>query len=57
VSLETAHPAKFPEQIIEILNFEPELPPSLEGLEKKPETYDQIENTYEAFKDYLQIKY
>ncbi|MDA3814156.1 MAG: threonine synthase, partial [Candidatus Cloacimonetes bacterium] len=30
ISLETAHPAKFPEQIIEILDFDPKLPPSLQ---------------------------
>jgi threonine synthase len=57
VSLETAHPAKFPEQINEILNFDPELPPSLQGLEDKPEKYDTLENDYEAFKDYLKRKY
>jgi threonine synthase len=57
VSLETAHPAKFPEQIIEILNFDPELPPSLQGLEDKPEKFDTLENNYEAFKDYLKRKY
>ncbi len=57
VSLETAHPAKFPEQIREILNFDPELPPALEGLEEKQEHYDKLENSYEAFKDYLIKKY
>ncbi len=35
ISLETAHPAKFPEEINKILGFDPELPPSLEGLEEK----------------------
>jgi threonine synthase len=57
VSLETAHPAKFPEQIIEILGFDPELPPSLQGLEEKTEHYDEMENSYGAFKDYLKRKY
>ena len=57
VSLETAHPAKFPEQIREILNFDPELPPSLEGLEELTEQFDEMENGYEAFKDYLKSKY
>jgi len=57
VSLETAHPAKFPEQIREILNFDPELPPSLEGLEDKNEQFDEMENSYSAFKDYLKRKY
>ena len=53
ISLETAHPAKFPEQIIDILNFDPELPPSLEGLEEKEESYDKVLNNYEEFKKYL----
>ena len=57
ISLETAHPAKFPEQIVEILNFDPKLPPSLVGIEEKEEFYDSIENNYQAFKNYLKEKY
>ncbi len=53
VSLETAHPAKFPEQIIKLLGFEPELPPSLEGIEHKEEQYDKIHADYSSFKEYL----
>jgi len=47
------HPAKFPEQIIDILDFDPKLPPSLEGLEEKEESYDKVLNNYEEFKKYL----
>ena len=57
VVLETAHPAKFPEQIQEILGFDPELPPSLQGLEEKEEKYDFVSNNYEAFKQYLLANY
>ncbi len=57
VVLETAHPAKFPEQIREILGFDPDLPPSLEGLEEKEENYDFVSNNYEAFKQYLLANY
>ena len=57
ISLETAHPAKFPEEIIKILNIDPELPPSLESLEEKTESFDELENDYKAFKDYLQNNY
>ena len=57
VSLETAHPAKFPEQIREILRFDPELPESLEGLEAMEEHYDTIPNGYQAFKEYLKNRY
>jgi len=57
ISLETAHPAKFPEEIIKILNIDPELPPSLESLEEKTESLNELENNYKAFKDYLQNNY
>lgn len=57
ISLETAHPAKFPEQIIELLGFDPELPPSLEGIEHKEEQYDSIKTDYASFKEYLMKNY
>jgi threonine synthase len=57
VSLETAHPAKFPEEIEKLLGFDPELPVSLEGLEEKPESYDHLDNNYEDFKSYLTKNY
>ena len=57
VSLETAHPAKFPEQIRDILGFDPQLPPSLEGLEGKTEQFDKIPNQYQSFKEFLTNNY
>jgi len=53
VSLETAHPAKFPGEIERLLGIEPPLPASLEGLDEKPESYEGIENDYRVFKQYL----
>lgn len=53
VSLETAHPAKFPEEIRKLLNTEPVLPPALEGLDGLEETFDVIDNNYGGFKEYL----
>lgn len=53
ISLETAHPAKFPDSIIENIGIAPELPASLQGIEEKPEKYDTIEGNYAAFKDFL----
>jgi threonine synthase len=53
VSLETAHPAKFPEEINRLLGIDPELPPSLVGIEEKEETYETLATNYGAFKDYL----
>ncbi len=57
ISLETAHPAKFPEKIREILSFDPELPPSLLGLESKEESFEHLPTTYEAFKEFLKKNY
>ncbi len=57
ISLETAHPAKFPEKIREILSFDPELPPSLQGLEEKEESYEHLPTDYSAFKDFLRDNY
>lgn len=57
ISLETAHPAKFPEKIREILSIDPELPPSLQGLEEKKESYEHLPTEYRAFKDYLRDNY
>lgn len=57
VSLETAHPAKFPEKLRELLSVDPDLPPSLEGLESKTEDYEPLPNTYEAFKHFLADRY
>jgi len=57
VSIESAHPAKFPEEIKEILNIEVSLPASLKGLEDKKEQYSVLENDYDMFKSYLKDKY
>ena len=57
ISLETAHPAKFPEEITRILGIDPDLPKSLENLDDKPEFLDRIELSYPAFKEYLVRKY
>jgi threonine synthase len=53
VSLETAHPAKFPDEIRELLAIEPQLPPSMQDLDKKKEVYEHLPNDYEQFKAYL----
>lgn len=53
VSLETAHPAKFPEEIRKLLGVDPPLPKSLEGLDVKPEFVSSLKPDYESFKDYL----
>lgn len=57
VSLETAHPAKFPEEIQRILSVYPELPPALFGLMEKEESYDSLPVDYAVFKKYLLDRY
>ena len=56
ISLETAHPAKFPEELREIINVDPPLPDSLIGLADKTENYFNLENNYGTLKDFI-LKY
>jgi len=57
VILETAHPAKFPEEIEKNLGFTPDVPPAMIAAEKAPEDYDRMEADYEKFRDYLLNRY
>ena len=57
VSVETAHPAKFPEEIRSLLGIDPEMPPSLAGLESKPESYGRLTTEYEPFRRLLKERY
>lgn len=57
VSVETAHPAKFPEEIQALIGIDPELPPSLIGLEERPEHYDALTTDYEPFKKELLARF
>jgi threonine synthase len=57
VSLETAHPAKFPGEINRLLGFDPILPPSLHGLETKEESYINMKTDYNDFKRFLLNNY
>ena len=56
VVLETAHPAKFPEEIETVLGFAPEVPPTLAALDQSPEDFDRLTVSYEAFRDYMLAK-
>jgi threonine synthase len=57
ICLETAHPAKFPEEIQRVLNIDPALPPSLEGLDQLKESFETIQNDYSHFKELLVSRY
>jgi threonine synthase len=56
-SLETAHPAKFPEEVRAATGAEPPLPPSLAGLDALPERYVRMEADYGALKAHLAKEY
>jgi threonine synthase len=49
VTLETAHPAKFSDVIIQELGFDPPPPPSLAGLDQLAESFKTIPSDYPAF--------
>jgi threonine synthase len=53
VVLETAHPAKFPEEIDRLLGFSPDVPSSMAALDKLSEDYDRMAADYDQFKRYL----
>ena len=57
VSVETAHPAKFPEEIQAAIGIDPEPPPSLAGLEARTEHYETMPAEYEPFRDVLLKKF
>jgi threonine synthase len=57
VILETAHPAKFPEEIEKNLGFTPDVPPAMQAADKLPEDYDRMAVDYDAFRQYLLEKH
>jgi threonine synthase len=57
VSVETAHPAKFPGEIRAAVGIDPEEPPSLVGLESRREDYAVMSGDYEAFRDLLLARF
>lgn len=53
ISLETAHPAKFPEELNHIPGVSFEIPISLIGIRDKKEDFINIENNYGELKDFI----
>jgi threonine synthase len=53
VILETANPAKFPEEIEKTIGFSPDVPPVMEATNKMPEDFDRMGADYEKFRKYL----
>ena len=53
ICLETAHPAKFPQHIRELLGIIPEAPLSLSSLDSLSEHYKTMDSDFDLFKQYL----
>jgi threonine synthase len=56
VSVETAHPAKFPRRFAPT-RHRPAVPPSLAGLEDLPEHFETMGVAYEPFRDLLRARF
>jgi threonine synthase len=57
VIVETANPAKFPEEIQKMMSWEPDIPPKMEAALKLPEDFDRMDADYERFKAHLMQKH
>lgn len=57
VSVETAHPAKFPEEIERLLGISPEVPPALASIEQQEEHYLEMRADYREFQTLLLKQY
>ena len=53
VSLETADPAKFPDEIVRLPGVNPSLPPAMASLDEKEEHYLEMDGSYASLKNYL----
>jgi len=53
VILETANPAKFPEEIEKTIGFAPDVPPAMTAAIQLPEEFDRMGADYENFRSYL----
>jgi len=53
VILETANPAKFPEEIERMMGWSPDVPPAMSAVLKLPEDFDRMGADYGKFREYL----
>lgn len=51
--LETANPAKFPEEIEKAFGWSPDVPPKMAAMIQLPENFDRMNTDYDQFRDYL----
>jgi len=55
--LETANPAKFPEEIERTIGFAPDVPAGMTARNQLPEDFDRMGADYEKFREYLIAKH
>ncbi|VVB73055.1 Threonine synthase [uncultured archaeon] len=53
ISLETADPAKFPDEIVRLTGVNPPLPAAMAKLDELQESFQKIDGSYASLKDYL----
>ncbi len=54
VSLETAHPAKFPDDSVDLLGITPELPPSMKDIDRRSGEPVELPGDYGIFRKFLE---
>ena len=57
IILATAHPAKFPETIVEVLGINPDLPPHAEDLFERKEKFEKLKSDELEIKNYIKNNY
>lgn len=57
IILATAHPAKFPETIVEVLGINPELPPHAKDLFERKEKFEKLKSDELEIKNYIKNNY
>jgi threonine synthase len=57
VIIETANPAKFPEEVEKVVGWPPDVPPAMTAAIQLPEDFDRMGADYETFKNYLVKKH
>ena len=53
VIVETANPAKFPEEVEKVVGWPPDVPAAMTAAIALPEDYDRMAADYEQFRAYL----
>ena len=53
VIVETANPAKFPEEVAKVVGWPPDVPENMLAALKQPEDYDRMTADYAKFREYL----